>query len=101
MIYNLFHSTNPNKKYMVQFANEVTGRLNKIHFGSFGHHDYTLLSSIEKHQNVDSKKRKELYKLRHANDNINDLSYPGGVVLASIMEQEDIRKINNRYGKTI
>ena len=52
MIYQLFNSTKFDKKYMVQFVNEVTGRLNKIHFGAFGHHDYTILSSIEKHQNV-------------------------------------------------
>ena len=44
MTYQLFNSTNPNKKYMVQFVNEVTGRLNTIHFGAFGYHDYTILS---------------------------------------------------------
>ena len=68
MIYQLFNSTNPIKKYMVVFANERTGRLNKIHFGSLGLSDYTI--------NKD-KKRKELYKLRHANDYMDDLAYPG------------------------
>ncbi len=48
MIYNLFHSTNPIKKYMVVFANERTGRLNKIHFGALGLSDYTI-----KHSNKD------------------------------------------------
>ena len=105
MIYQLFNSTNPNKKYMVQFVNEVTGRLNKIHFGSFGHHDYTILSSIEKHQNVDSKKRKELYKLRHANDHVDDLAYPGCWSMNLIWNKKTLEKsiidMEQRYNITI
>ena len=105
MIYQLFNSTNSNKKYMVQFVNEVTGRLNKIHFGSFGHHDYTILSSIEKHQNVDSKKRKELYILRHVNDYINDLSYPGCWSMNLLWNKKTLEKsiidMEQRYNITI
>ncbi len=105
MIYNLFHSTNPIKKYMVVFANERTGRLNKIHFGAFGHHDYTLLSSIQKHQNVDSKKRKELYILRHANDYIDDLAYPGAWSMNLLWNKKTLEKsiidMQERYNITI
>ncbi len=105
MIYQLYISTNPNKKYMVQFANEVTGRLNKIHFGAFGHHDYTLLSSIEKHQNVDSKKRKKLYKLRHANHYIDDMAYPGAWSWHLLWNKKTIEKsiidMEQRYNITI
>ena len=105
MIYQLFNSTNHNKKYMVQFVNEVTGRLNKIHFGAFGHHDYTILSSIEKHQNVDSKKRKELYILRHVNDYINDLSYPGCWYMNLLWNKKTLEKsiidMEQRYNITI
>ena len=68
MEYHLYKSTNPKKKYMVKFINQTTGRLNTIHFGSANMSDYTI--------NKDDK-RKALYKLRHANDNINDLSYAG------------------------
>ena len=105
MIYQLFNSTNPNKKYMVQFVNEVTGRLNKIHFGAFGHHDYTILSSIEKHQYVDSKKRKELYILRHVNDYINDLAYPGAWAMNLLWNKKTLEKsiidMEQRYNITI
>ena len=105
MTYQLFNSTNPNKKYMVVFVNEVTGRLNTIHFGAFGYHDYTILSSIKKHQNVDSKKRKELYKLRHANDNVDDLSYPGCWSMNLLWNKKTLEKsiidMEERYNITI
>ena len=68
MNYYLSNSTNPNKKYMVIFWNEYTGRKNTIHFGNFASDDYTITNNDE---------RKRLYKLRHAGDMINDLSYAG------------------------
>ena len=68
MEYHLYKSSNPKKKYMVKFINQTTGRINTLNFGSANMSDYTL--------NKDDK-RKALYKLRHANDNINDLSYSG------------------------
>ena len=83
MIYNLFHSTNPIKKYMVVFANERTGRLNKIHFGALGLSDYTI--------NKD-KKRKENYILRHVNDYINDLSYPGAWAMNLLWNKKTLEK---------
>ena len=66
--YFLYKSTNPDKKYMIKFINEATNRKNTLHFGSSQYSDYTL---------TNNERRKELYKLRHASDNINDLSYPG------------------------
>ncbi len=96
MIYNLFHSTNPIKKYMVVFANERTGRLNKIHFGAFGLSDYTI--------NKD-KKRKELYKLRHANDYIDDLAYPGAFSWHLLWNKKTLEKsiidMEKRFNITI
>ena len=68
MEYYLYKSTNPKKKIMVKFLNQTTNKINTIHFGSAGMSDYTL--------NNDDK-RKALYKLRHANDMLNDLSYAG------------------------
>ena len=68
MDYYLYKSSNPVKKYMIQFINEKTKRINTIHFGAAGMSDYTLHND---------NRRKELYQTRHQNDNINDLNYPG------------------------
>ena len=68
MEYHLYKSSNPKKKYMVKFINQTTNKVNTIHFGATGYDDYTITNNM---------KQKELYKLRHANDNINDLSYAG------------------------
>ena len=66
--YILSKSYRKDKKYMVQFLNEYSGRINTIHFGSFGMSDYTI-------SNDDTKKA--LYKIRHAKDYVNDLNYAG------------------------
>ena len=66
--YFLYKSTNPDKKFMIKFMNEATNRINTLHFGSSQYSDYTL---------TNNERRKQLYKQRHASDNINDLSYPG------------------------
>ena len=96
MIYNLFHSTNPIKKYMVVFANEDTGRLNKIHFGSLGASDYTINKN---------NKKKELYKLRHANDYVDDLSYPGAWSMNLLWNKKTLEKsiidMEHRFNITI
>ncbi len=81
---------------MVQFVNEVTGRLNKIHFGALGLSDYTI--------NKD-KKRKELYILRHVNDYINDLSYPGCWAMNLLWNKKTLEKsiidMEERFNITI
>ena len=66
--YYLYNAINRKNKYSVQFINKATNRLNTIHFGQFGASDYTL----NKNDNT-----KRLYRLRHASDNINDLSFSG------------------------
>ena len=66
--YYLYPSNLKTKKYTVKFINEQTGRINTIHFGAAGMSDYTL------HKDD---RRKELYKLRHINDNLNDLNFAG------------------------
>ena len=66
--YYLYKAINLKNKYTIQFINEATNRINTINFGQFGASDYTTT-------NDDNMKR--LYILRHASDNINDLSYSG------------------------
>ena len=66
--YYLYKAINGKNKYSIQFINHSTGKLNTRHFGQFGASDYT----INKNDNT-----KRLYKLRHASDNINDLSFSG------------------------
>ena len=68
MEYHLYKSTNPNKKWMVKYLNQITGNVNTIHFGSANMSDYTL------HKDD---KRKVLYIKRHVNDYINDLTKSG------------------------
>jgi len=68
MDYHLYKSNRKDKKYMVKFTNNNTGKINTIHFGAEGYSDYT----INKDEN-----RKERYILRHMNDKINDLNYSG------------------------
>ena len=66
--YFLYKSRNPDKKYMIKFINNATDRINTLHFGSSQYSDYTT---------TNNEQRKQLYKLRHASDNINDLSFSG------------------------
>ena len=66
--YFLSTSSNPDKKYMVQFLNPSTNNFNTIHFGQNGYDDFILSNNLE---------RKRLYKIRHRNDKINDLSFAG------------------------
>ena len=68
MNYYLYPSNLKTKKYTVKFINQATNKINTIHFGAYSYDDYTITNNDE---------RKELYKLRHINDNINDLTKPG------------------------
>ena len=66
--YYLYPSNLKTKKYTVKFINQQTRRINTIHFGAYSYDDYTITNNDE---------RKELYKLRHINDNITDLNFAG------------------------
>ena len=94
--YYLYPSNLKTKKYTVKFINEQTGRNNTIHFGSANMSDYTL--------NKDDR-RKALYKLRHANDNINDLSYAGAWSMHLLWNkksiEESIKDMEKRFKITI
>ena len=96
MNYYLYPSNLKTKKYTVKFINEQTGRINTIHFGAAGMSDYTL------HKDD---KRKALYKLRHANDNINDLSYAGAWSMHVLWNkktlEESIKDMEKRFKITI
>ncbi len=93
--YYLSKSSNPKKKFMVKFLNQTTNKVNTIHFGQAGADDYTIT-------NNDAQKVR--YKIRHANDNIFDLSFPGAwsmnllwskkTLEASIKDMEKRFKIN-------
>ena len=94
--YYLYPSNLKKKKYVVKFINEQTRRINTIHFGAAGMSDYTL----HKDDN-----RKALYKLRHANDNINDLSYAGAWSMQVLWNkkslEESIKDMEKRFKITI
>ena len=97
MEYHLYKSSNDNKKFMVKFFNQTTGRINTIHFGASAYpNDYTITNNDEK---------KALYKLRHANDNINDLSYAGAwswwLVWNNKTLEESIHDMEKRFKITI
>ena len=81
--YYLYKSTNPKKKYMVKFINQATNKINTIHFGAYSYDDYTITNNDE---------RKRLYKLRHANDNINDLSYAGAWSMHLLWNKKSIEE---------
>lgn len=93
--YTLSKSDRKDKKFMVQFLNEYSGRINTIHFGSFGMSDYTISND---------EKRKSLYKIRHAKDYSDDLRYAGAwsmnllwnkpTILQSIKDMEKRFKIS-------
>jgi glutamine synthetase type III len=67
-LYKLYKSTNKNKKYDIYIMNPKTNRVKKISFGGTGYSDYTI------HKN---KERRNLYRIRHKNDRINDVYSSG------------------------
>jgi len=68
---------------MIKFINEATDRINTLHFGSAQYSDFTT---------TNNERRKELYKLRHASDNINDLSYPGAWSMGLLWNKKTLEK---------
>lgn len=67
-LYTLYKSTNKKKKFDVYVENPRTGNTKKVSFGASNYEDYT----IHKDNN-----RRDRYRQRHMNDNINDYLYPG------------------------
>ena len=82
--YFLYNSTNPDKKLMIKFLNNATDRINTLHFGSSQYSDFTT--------NNNNERSKQLYKLRHASDNINDLAYPGAWSWHLLWNKETLEK---------
>ena len=68
MTYHLYKSTNKNKKYMIQFINQISKKSKTIHFGAAGYTDFLLSKDT---------KKKESYNSRHRHDNINNPNYAG------------------------
>ena len=91
--YYLYPSNLKTKKYTVKFINEQTRRINTIHFGAAGMSDYTL------HKDD---RQKELYKLRHINDNITDLNFAGCWSMNLLWNkktlEESIKDMEKRFG---
>ena len=81
--YYLSKSSNPKKKFMVKFLNQTTNKVNTIHFGQAGADDYTIT-------NNDAQKVR--YKIRHANDNIFDLSFPGAWSMHLLWNKKSIEE---------
>ena len=96
MNYYLYPSNLKTKKYTVKFINQATNKINTIHFGAYSYDDYTITNNDE---------RKRLYKLRHANDNINDLSYAGAwswwLLWNNKTLEESIHDMEKRFKITI
>ena len=94
--YYLYKSSNPKKKFMVKFINEKTNKVNTNHFGQAGADDYTIT-------NNDAQKVR--YKIRHANDNIFDLSFPGAWSMNLLWNKKtleaSIKDMEKRFGITI
>ncbi len=67
-LYTLYSSTNKNKKYDVYVVNPKTDNIKKVSFGAKGYSDYTI------HKDYD---RMKLYKKRHQNDKIYDITSSG------------------------
>jgi hypothetical protein len=93
MEYYLYKSNKRDKKYMVKFINHDTKKINTIHFGASGYTDYLISKDIQK---------KENYKKRHRNDNINNPNYAGFYALNLLWNkqtlQASISDTNRRYG---
>ena len=87
----MYKADNGKNKYTIRFINETTKRLNTIHFGNINYSDYIL---------TNNERRKELYKLRHANDNVNDLSYPGAWSMGLLWNKKTLEKSINDMEKT-
>lgn len=66
--YYLEKSQRKDKKYMVSYINENTGKVNTIQFGAKGMSDYTIHKDNE---------RKQRYLNRHQNEDWTDLTKPG------------------------
>ena len=96
MNYYLYPSNLKTKKYTVKFINQATNKINTIHFGAYSYDDYTITNNDE---------RKELYKLRHINDNINDLSFAGCWSMHLLWNkksiEESIKNMEKRFKITI
>ena len=94
--YYLYPSNIKTKKYTVKFINQATNKINTIHFGAYSYYDYTITNNDE---------RKRLYKLRHANDYINDLSYAGAWSMHVLWNAptilESIKDMEKRFKITI
>ncbi len=92
MNYYLDKATDNKHKYTVQFLNQTTKRINTIHFGNINYDDYTISNNDEK---------KRLYKIRHANDYINDLNYAGAWSMNLLWSkptlEESIRDMEKRF----
>jgi hypothetical protein len=94
--YILSNSSRNNKKYMVKYFNDITGRINTIHFGQQGMDDYTLTNSED---------AKRLYIQRHSKDKTDDLRYAGAWAMNLLWNKKtisaSIKQMEDKYGITI
>ena len=68
--------TPKNKKYSV-YVYDNNGKLKLIHFGDIRYQHYKDQIGLYSYLDHNDKKRRNLYRIRHKNDHIEDPSYPG------------------------
>ena len=94
--YMLNQSTKDEKKFMVSYLNQATNRIKTIHFGASKYLDYT---------EHNDEKRKNLYRLRHHKDKINDLTKSGcwawWLLWSKPSLKDSIEEMEKHFGITI
>lgn len=62
------------KKYTAFFTDPKTNKVKRVHFGSSGYNDYTILKNLKT-----AKKVRDSYQKRHKHDNIKNYKSPGSL----------------------
>ena len=95
----LYESSNPAKKYMLQFVNPKTGRHKTVHFGASDYDDYTSFPKAERDE------RKARYIKRHEKEDWSDphrASTLSRYILWNLPTiGASIRDMNKRFGVKI
>jgi hypothetical protein len=95
--YYLEKSSRKDKKYMVSFINENTGRVNTVHFGQAGASDFL--------QHKDEERKKRYINRHKANEDWSDLSKPGTwsrfILWREKSLSESIKKMEDKFNINI
>jgi hypothetical protein len=86
-------ATDQKHKYEAIFLNKETNRQKTIKFGGYGYDDYTTFDKSIREE------RKERYKKRHQNDNLNDPLSPGALSMYILWNKPTIEESLKDYLK--